>query len=65
LLSIQQILERRGKLIKDITEIELYEEEGSYTGRRVGASIANSLSFALSVPINNKELGVFVYPSYE
>jgi tRNA A37 threonylcarbamoyladenosine modification protein TsaB len=65
LATIQKVLEKKKKSLKDITEIEVYEGEGSYTGRRVGASIANSLSYALSLPINAKKIGVFVYPSYE
>jgi tRNA threonylcarbamoyladenosine biosynthesis protein TsaB len=63
--TIQNVLAKKKKSLKDITEIELYEGEGSYTGLRVGASIANSLSYALSLPINAHKIGVFVYPSYE
>ncbi len=65
LLSIQKVLEKKGKSLQDITEIVLYEGSGSYTGRRVGASIANTLSYTLTIPINKQKLGVFVYPSYE
>lgn len=65
LSSIQTILEKKGKSLKDITAIEVYNGPGSYTGRRVGASIANALSYALHVPIQGKAKGEFVYPSYE
>lgn len=65
LSSIQTILEKKGKSLKDITAIEVYDGPGSYTGRRVGASIANALSYALHVPIQGKAQGEFVYPSYE
>jgi tRNA threonylcarbamoyladenosine biosynthesis protein TsaB len=65
LASIQKILEKKGKSLKDITAIEVYEGPGSYTGRRVGASIANTLAYALGVRVNGKSLGEFVYPSYE
>lgn len=65
LSSIQKVLEKKGKSLKDITGIEIYETAGSYTGRRVGAAIANTLSYVLTIPVNKKPLGEFVYPSYE
>ncbi|MBP9719435.1 MAG: hypothetical protein KBD46_03115 [Candidatus Levybacteria bacterium] len=64
LSAIEQILANKEKSLQDITAINVYEEKGSYTGRRVGASIANALSYTLKIPINGK-VGVFVYPQYE
>lgn len=34
--------------------IEIEEGPGSYTGLRVGASVAQALGFALNVPVNGK-----------
>lgn len=65
LWSIQELLQKKRKLVKDITAIAVYEGAGSYTGRRVGASIANTLAYTLAIPIEGKKLGEFVYPSYE
>lgn len=64
LQSIQAILAKKKQQIEDITAIQIPEEPGSYTGRRVGASVANALSYTLNVPINGN-IGKFVYPSYE
>lgn len=51
--------------IKDVDEINVEEGPGSYTGLKVGASIANALSFALQKKVNNKNLGELVEPRYE
>lgn len=37
----------------DITGIVFYEGPGSFTGLRIGASIANSLAYSLDVPAVN------------
>ena len=34
--------------------IEVEEGQGSFTGLRVGASVAQSLGFALNIPVNGK-----------
>lgn len=48
-----------------IDKISIEKGPGSYTGVRVGASIANALSFALKVPVNENKLGHYVLPVYE
>lgn len=40
--------------LTDLTGIKLNTGPGSFTGIRVGASIANALGYALSIPVNNK-----------
>jgi tRNA threonylcarbamoyladenosine biosynthesis protein TsaB len=52
---IDELLQKKGKTIKDVTEIEVFEGPGSYTGLRVGASIGNALGYALKVPVNGKK----------
>ena len=47
-----------------IDAIEVNAGPGSFTGLRVGASIANALSFALGIPVNGKPLGEIVEPRY-
>ena len=42
--------------IKDISEIEVNTGPGSFTGLRVGVSIANALGWALGIPVNGKDL---------
>ncbi len=64
---IEELLKKENKTLKDITEIEVNPGPGSFTGLRVGASIANALGFALKVPVNGKkpwELEI-VEPVYE
>lgn len=61
---IDEILRKNRLKISDLTYIEVVEGPGSYTGLRVGIAIANALSFALNIPINNKSLGEFVDARY-
>lgn len=53
---IEEVLEKEGKTIKDISEIEVNTGPGSFTGLRVGVSVANTLGWALNVPVNGKDL---------
>lgn len=48
----------------DLTAIEVNTGLGSFTGLRVGVSIANALSYALKIPVNKKRIGDFVAPIY-
>ena len=60
--------------LKDITEIEVVDgsrlpagRQGSFTGLRVGVSIANALGYALHVPVNGRKVDELetVEPVYE
>jgi len=53
---IDEILKKKGKDMKDITEIEVNTGPGSYTGLRVGVSVANAIGWALNIPVNGKDL---------
>ncbi|MCK4588407.1 tRNA (adenosine(37)-N6)-threonylcarbamoyltransferase complex dimerization subunit type 1 TsaB [Candidatus Woesebacteria bacterium] len=53
---INEILEKEGKKIKEIKEIEVNTGPGSFTGLRVGVSVANALGWALGIPVNGKDL---------
>lgn len=53
---IDEILKKEGKKIKDITEIEVNTGPGSFTGLRVGVSVASTLGWALGIPVNGKDL---------
>ena len=64
---IEELLYKRKKTLQDITNIEVNEGPGSFTGLRVGVSIANALGYALRVPVNGKkpwEMEI-VEPNYE
>jgi tRNA threonylcarbamoyladenosine biosynthesis protein TsaB len=53
---IDEILKKEGTSIKQITEIEVNTGPGSFTGLRVGVSVANALGWALKVPVNGKDI---------
>jgi len=63
LLLIDQILKKNKKKINDITEIEVNLGPGSFTGLKVGVTIANALGFALDIPVNGRRQ--LVLPKYE
>lgn len=50
--GIVEVLGAKGLDFCDITRIELAKGAGSFTGLRVGASVAQSLGFALNIPVN-------------
>lgn len=49
--KIKDLLEKQGKSLQDITGIVVYKGPGSFTGLRIGMSVANALAFSLDVPI--------------
>ena len=53
---IEEILKKRGSSIREVSEIEVNCGPGSFTGLRVGVSVANALGWALSVPVNGKKV---------
>ena len=54
---IDELLKKHSIKLEDIGEIEVNRGPGSFTGLRVGKSIANALSFALKIPVFEKNLG--------
>jgi len=53
---INELIKKKGKTIKDISEIEVNCGPGSFTGLRVGISIAQTLGWALGIPVNGKDI---------
>lgn len=51
---IDKLIQKAGITLNQINKINVKTGPGSFTGLRVGISIANTLSFALGVPVNNK-----------
>lgn len=49
--KIKQILDKNKLDFNDIKAIVFYKGPGSFTGLRIGASVANTISDALQVPI--------------
>ncbi|MFH0864168.1 MAG: hypothetical protein V1858_03715 [Candidatus Gottesmanbacteria bacterium] len=62
LVLIDQLLKENHKQIKDITDIVVNIGPGSFTGLRVGITVANTLAWVLKVSVNGK---VAVEPHYD
>src|SRR3989344_1792281 len=41
---------------KDLEGVEVEKGPGSFTGLRVGVSVANALGFSLGIPVNGKKI---------
>lgn len=54
---IDKMLNKAGKTLSDITEIQFNRGPGSFTGLRVGASVANTLGWVLKIPVNRRNIG--------
>ncbi len=61
---IKKILKKHELTFNDLTSIKVNQGPGSYTGLRVGLSVANTLSHFLNIPINKKE-GELLEPYYK
>lgn len=55
---ITDILKENRLEFSDLTGIEIEKGPGSYTGLKVGASVANALGFSLKIPVNGKKFEV-------
>ena len=53
---IDELIKKEGKTIKDVKEIEVNTGPGSFTGLRVGVSVAQTLGWALGVKVNGKDV---------
>ena len=60
---IEKVLKKQKKELKDLTAIEINLGPGSFTGLRIGIAVANALSWALDIPLNNKRQ--LLLPKYE
>lgn len=69
LALIEEILKNNNKDLKDLTEVEIETgaslpagRQGSFTGLRVGAAVANTLAWTLNIPVNGRKM---IEPVYE
>ena len=61
---IDKLLKKHNLILKDIEAIRINPGPGSFTGIRVGFTIANTLAFILKIPINGKPVGELIEPIY-
>src|SRR4030042_1969478 len=61
---INKVLEKKNLTPFNLTEIKVNKGPGSFTGLRVGISIATAFSYLLKIPINGKKIGDFEEPVY-
>lgn len=54
--AIQEVLEKAGLKFADLEEITVDTGPGSFTGLRVGVSVANALAYSLGIPVNQKQM---------
>lgn len=59
---ISQILKENNLTPRDLSEIKVNTEPGSFTGLRVAIAIANILSSQLNIPINGKPPNTIMVP---
>ena len=64
LTTIVKILKKNKIKFSDLISIYVNPGPGSFTGTRVGVTIANTLGFILKIPVNEKK-GKIVLPIYE
>ncbi|MBI4096989.1 MAG: tRNA (adenosine(37)-N6)-threonylcarbamoyltransferase complex dimerization subunit type 1 TsaB [Candidatus Levybacteria bacterium] len=61
---IDTLLKKHNLTVQDLDAIEVNIGPGSFTGLRVGISVANTLGTTLQVPINGQKPGVLAEPRY-
>ena len=49
--SIEELLESQSKSWNDLNGVACYKGPGSFTGLRIGLTVANTLSYSLGIPI--------------
>lgn len=52
---IDELLREAQCKLQDMTDIEVLVDTGSFTGRRVGAAIAQTLGLLLRIPVNGQD----------
>lgn len=64
LQSIEAFLNENEKSLTDLTSIQVETGPGKFTSLRLGIAIANSLAYALNIPINGQLAGTTIEAEY-
>lgn len=51
LIKIEELLKKNNTQLNDLGGIIVFTGEGSFTGLRIGTTVANSIAYALSIPV--------------
>lgn len=54
--AIMELIKKNKFKLEDLSSISVNTGPGSFTGLRVGVSVANALGFALGVKVNEKQM---------
>ncbi len=57
LQSIKEAIDKEKVSLSDLTQIEVNTGPGSFTGLRMGVSVANALGWSRNIPVNGKDVG--------
>ena len=50
-VKIKELLENNDKNLDDLQHIVVFQGPGSFTGLRIGMSVANALAYSLEIPV--------------
>jgi tRNA threonylcarbamoyladenosine biosynthesis protein TsaB len=50
-LKIKELMESQGHALNDLGGIVVFKGPGSFTGLRIGISVANALAYSLGIPV--------------
>lgn len=54
--AVEEVITKAGIDLQELEEIKVNTGPGSFTGLRVGISVANALGFSLQLPVNGKRI---------
>ena len=55
LTQIQNMLHKNNSELTDLTDIIVFTGEGSFTGLRIGSTVANTLAYSYDIPVVSSE----------
>lgn len=58
---IEEALKKKKAKLEDIKEIKVKTGPGSFTGLRVGVTVANTLAWVLGVKVNGRKMALPTY----